>query len=157
MAHALSDHFVNDSLVKAKRLGNQKDPKPLPLGTKCLRYFVQPPSECAKLFRNWKGIFIVKEQLDENTYVVCREDDPRKKYIVHRTKLRPLGQAPEDQTCPKQEEDQLCPDLEPPTALQGATETVSATPLDTVGEAKRRSQRLKDKTTDFKKYFYVLK
>ena len=81
MARAISDNYERDQFVKMRRYAKfQGDYSPLKIGTRCLRFYKQPPGVCAKLFTHWKGIFIIKKQLDVDTYLVMLEDDGRRKY-----------------------------------------------------------------------------
>jgi len=94
MARAISENYMTEQAAKLhnfnKNEGSQTF-KQLKPGDKVLRYFNQPPGASAKFWRSWKGVFIVKEVIDKNTYVVASEDLPRKKFICHRHRLRRLG------------------------------------------------------------------
>ena len=150
MAHAIANTYEVDKNVKMRRAENQKDSnyKPLGIGTKVLRYFRQPPGTCAKLYRNWKGMFLIVEILDKNTYVIAREDDGRRKFIVHRENLRPIGAVNE---CAAQLSDPE-PSTDPNSGDGLVKNEEGLTP--SVDGTLRRSHRLKNKSTDFKRYFY---
>ena len=162
MAHALTEHFCNDRAVKAKRISATEDLKPLKPGTKVLRYFKQPPTECAKLFRNWKGGFEVKEQLDKDTYVICRSEDGRRKFIAHRETLRVIGDPMEEES--SKDHDETSPDAnstedgrredeeEPRREISG-----SCVPTGSQEENyMRRSKRLRGKMMDYSKFFSII-
>ena len=162
MAHALPEHFCNDRAVKAKRISATEDLKPLKPGTKVLRYFRQPPTECAKLFRNWKGGFEVKEQLDKDTYVICRSEDGRRKFIAHRETLRVVGDPMEEES--SKDHDETSPDAcstedkrredkeEPRREISG-----SCVPTGSQRETyTRRSARLRGKMKDYAKFFSIV-
>ena len=160
MAHALANHFKMDKGVKRRRAGDNQDPPSTILnpGTKVLRYFIQPPGECGKLFRNWKGTFEILERVDRHTYIVAREDDHRKKYIVHRDNLRPICAAQEelhdDEVVQKEQAAaEHGPPSEQPTRPKGQRPMEMDEPSQEV-DVVRRSLRLKNKSTNFKKYFY---
>ena len=94
MARAISDNYMTEQVAKLHKLNKtegSKPPEQLKPGDRVLRYFNQPPGASAKFWRSWKGIFIVKEVIDANTYLVTSEDLPRKKFICHRHRLRLLG------------------------------------------------------------------
>ena len=159
MAHALADHFRLDQEVKLRRTGNQEDSNEnlLTPGTKVLRYVKQPPGTCAKLFRNWKGIFDIVEKLDRHTYVIARTDDRRKKYIVHRSNLRPLGTVNKEidhQSHVQETETEKDPITEHSTESNGLDMAEQTDKPPKPVEEVRRSQRLKEKTVNFKQYFY---
>ena len=162
MAHALSQHFCKDRAVKTHRCTKREDLKPLKPGTKVLRYFNQPPTECAKLFRNWKGGFEIKEQLDKNTYVICRSEDGRRKFIVHCENLRVLGDPEEVELSPDQDElsspasttagkGRACEKARDPRhEIDGDCGTVESPKPEL-----RRSERLRKKLTDFTKFYGI--
>ena len=60
-----------------------------PVGTRVLVYF--PVTKESKLRSNWKGVYLINEQIDENTFIVHEKGQSRKKYIVDRARLRKLG------------------------------------------------------------------
>ena len=93
MARAICNHYIADQSIKAKRSvkSDEHESKPLKISTCVLRLYKQPLGACAKLFVNWKGIFIIRKQIDVDTYLISLENDGRKKFIVHRRHLRPVG------------------------------------------------------------------
>ena len=150
MAHALTNHYKVDKSIRLRRTTNQKDQASILLpGDLVLRYVVQPPTQCAKLYRSWKGMYVILEKLDVNTYIVARDDDKRKKFIVHRDRPRLIG--PHRKPCAgnnvleKKEELTKTHDIKsdvedaPRNTVEGQTET-------------RRSERLKKKAS-FKHFF----
>ena len=162
MAHALSQHFCKDKAVKTRRCTNAEDLQPLKPGTKVLRYFKQPPTECAKLFRNWKGGFEIKEQLDKNTYVICRSEDGRRKFIVHRENLRVVGDPTEAKS--SSDQDELSSTATNTEGSERADENArdSRQEIDDNGgviesspSKLRRSERLKKKLTDYTKFYSI--
>jgi len=158
MARAISDHYVTDQLVKTKRAAVEEDlDKSLQIGTRCLRLYKQPPGACAKLFTPWKGVFKVQKQIDVDTYLIALENDPRKKFIVHRRHLRPLGTY---YNAPIDAEKEIEADNvngEAQSATRDASRELSDPPKDESMESGlRRSERLKSKSTDFKEFFNSL-
>ena len=92
MALALIYHYKLDNSTRLRRTNNQKNQTSiLKPGDLVLRYVIQPPTECAKLYRSWIVIYVILEKLDVNAYTVAREDDKREKCIVHRDRLRLIG------------------------------------------------------------------
>ena len=75
---------------KRRKKDNQKSPIDLPSGQKVLMYFPQPVGS-SKLFQNWKNKYVVKKKLDNDTYLVTSENDPRKDFVVYRGRLKPIG------------------------------------------------------------------
>ena len=59
------------------------------IGDSVLVYF--PEGSGSKLVPNWKGIYRVKEILDQNTYIVSLEGNERKKHVVHRHRMRSIN------------------------------------------------------------------
>ena len=153
MARAISDHYITDQRIKAKRSVKLDDAQQnLKIGTRVLRLYKQPPGACAKLFVNWKGVFVIRKQVDVDTYLISLEDDGRKKFIVHRRHLRPIGTYDSSNECAKEELDPE-PNSEP-THSDDDEKEESITELESkkIPEL-RRSERLKTKTSNFKKYF----
>ena len=151
MAHALTNHYKLDKSIRLRRTNNQKDQTSiLKPGDLVLRYVIQPPMECAKLYRSWKGIYIILEKLDINTYIVAREDDKRKKFIVHRDRLRLIG-LPDVKTSTgsamlrKHEEIQKAPENKNNEDCQQE--------VDINRDQIRRSERLKKKVSNYKHFF----
>ena len=59
-------------------------------GTKVLIEFPQPPGESTKTYNAWKGIYVVVKQIDKNSYLVGHLEGTRRKFLVHRRRIRPL-------------------------------------------------------------------
>jgi len=158
MARAISDHYITDQLVKTKRTAVKEDQdKSLQIGTRCLRLYKQPPGTCAKLFTPWKGVFKIRKQIDVDTYLIALEDDPRKKFIVHRRHLRPLGTYYDAPTGAEKEIEAENVNGEAHSATREASREPSDPPTDESMESGlRRSERLKNKSTNFKQYFNSL-
>ena len=87
---AISSHYVNERDHK-KQL--ETDHNVLTVGTKVLMRAERPVGE-SKLYQSWKGIFTIKKQLDNDSYLVTSEDDNRKEYIVYRNRLKVLQDSP---------------------------------------------------------------
>ena len=149
MAHALTNHYRLDKSIRLRRTNNQKDqPSILKPGDLVLRYVVQPPMECAKLYRSWKGIYVILEKLDLNTYIVAREDDKRKKFIVHRDRLRLIGLPDKSSTGYAVSENHK-EIIEAPEENNEDDKQEHCTNKDQL----RRSERLMKKVTNFKEFF----
>jgi hypothetical protein len=124
------------------------DSTPLKPGTKCLIYTEMPPGKSSKLFTHWRGIYIIKKQLDVDTYVVTLVGDGRKEYIVYRPRIRPFysenaNNGPEnglENTSENPQEQEKVEGLPSPELL------LEQTP------GPRRSSRVA-KPVDYKKYF----
>ena len=95
MSKAISGQYTREELQKmSASLGNEAVKANVPIGTRVLVYF--PVTQESKLFSNWKGTFVIKEQLDKNTYTVVEESQRRKKYIVDRSRIRLLNTESDD-------------------------------------------------------------
>lgn len=91
MARLISDEFMAKEGRKLAEL-DRKAPKPetLEIGMKVLIHFPSLPK--SKLFARWKHLYVIKEKIDLNTYIVSEEGQSRKRYIVDRRRIRPLGE-----------------------------------------------------------------
>ena len=89
MTKLITDQFMAKEGHKLAEL-EKKAPKPdtLKLGQRVLVFFPSLPK--SKLFARWKHLYIIREQIDVNTYIVSEEGQSRKRYIVDRRRLRPL-------------------------------------------------------------------
>ena len=151
MSHALTNHYKLDKSIRLRRANNQKDQTSiLKPGDLVLRYVVQPPTECAKLYRSWKGIYVILEKLDVNTYIVAREDDKRRKFIVHRDRLRVIGS---DYKLPSPGSDVKNKVEEVPAPANEIKTPTNTTMVDSKIKENRRSERLKNNPTNFKHFF----
>ena len=90
MTRAICNQYIkeNDGKVSVSDLKSSTHNKQMNLGEIVLVYF--PEGSGSKLIPNWKGLYIIKEQLDKNTYAVCLQGNERKKFIVHKSRLRPV-------------------------------------------------------------------
>ena len=90
MTRAICNQYIkeNDGKVSISDLKSSDHTKKLNPGDLVLVYF--PEGSGSKLIPNWKGMYIIKEKLDKNTFAVCLQDNERKKFIVHKNRLRPL-------------------------------------------------------------------
>ena len=90
MTRAICTQYIkeNDGKVSVSDLKSSTHTKQMNQGDLVLVYF--PEGSGSKLIPNWKGIYKIKEQLDRNTYAVCLQDNERKKFIVHKSRLRPV-------------------------------------------------------------------
>ena len=88
MTKAIGSTYLQDEFTKV----SQPDGKPpdttfVPkLGDLVLVYF--PEGSGSKLIPNWKGVYKIKEKLDHNTFIVSLLGHERKKFIVHRHRIR---------------------------------------------------------------------
>ena len=94
MKQACVDRFVTEEEKKAALLGkdDRSQNRKIVIGQKCLVHFPQL-RQCSKLFSSWKGVYIVEDQLDKNSFVVADENQSKKKYIVHKNRLRLLEEG----------------------------------------------------------------
>jgi hypothetical protein len=95
MMKCVGDLYSHLSVEKSESLTLDS----LELGQEVLIYTEQPVGESAKFFQNWKGHFVIKKKVDHNVYIVHQINDPRKEYMVHRKRIRPLGVR--NETIPK--------------------------------------------------------
>lgn len=90
MTKAIGNQFFREEMAKVSQ-ENGKSPiktyQPV-VGDTVLVHF--PDGNDSKLIPNWKGVYKVKEQIDKNTFIVSLEGNERKKYIVHRSRIRNL-------------------------------------------------------------------
>ena len=91
MAHALTEHFCTDKAVKAKRISATEDLTSTLTGYKGSKILQTTTDGVCKVISYWNGGFEVKEQLDKDTYVICKSEDSRRKFIAHRETLRVIG------------------------------------------------------------------
>ena len=96
MQYIISDMYI---MEETKKLDGKSEGAPqLKPGQLVLVYFPLPAASAtsgkysAKLFRNWKGTFVVKKAIDRDTYIVYNKDQSRKELICHRSRLRPIGE-----------------------------------------------------------------
>ena len=77
MERAFSEQFVRREVTKMRSLGSQVATQPINIGARALIYF--PVQKESKLFSNWKGIYLVEDQIDANTFMVYEVGQARKK------------------------------------------------------------------------------
>ena len=149
---------MNDPSVRAKRSSNSDDQnESLKIDTRCLRMYKQPPGTCAKLYRTWKGIFVVRKVIDVDTYLISLEDDPRKKFIMHRKHLRPLGtHIDSSNRAVKEIEAENVSEETHFTTRDASGRSGDPVKIELEEPELRRSERLKEKSTDFKEFFNSL-
>ena len=103
MTRIISDRFCQVEAEKLGRLNEHpKNHEQLKVGQKVLVYF--PVNNCSKLFSSWKGVYIITEVLDLNSYVVTEIGQRCRKYIVGRNRIRTLGSPPENEKLIKEGE-----------------------------------------------------
>ena len=89
MTKAIGNQFCREESAKMSHLDGKSTNtyKPM-IGDTVLVHF--PEGNESKLIPNWKGMYRIKEKLDKNTYIVSLIGNERKKYIVHRLRIRSL-------------------------------------------------------------------
>ena len=100
MTKFLANIYKRDLMQKQQRYERLTDtfdgPSPknsqrtIPVHTKVLVSFPQPPGTSAKLYNQWKGIFIVIKQIDKNSYLIGPLEGKRRKFLVHRSRIREI-------------------------------------------------------------------
>ena len=60
-----------------------------PVGAHVLVQFPQAPGT-SKLMSNWKGIYIVNNQVDKNVYLVSHMEGQRRKMLIHKSRMKLL-------------------------------------------------------------------
>ena len=102
MSICLRELFKNDvlqkqrSYEKARNIYNKIAPEDdgnIPIGAHVLIHFPQAQGT-TKLMSNWRGTFLVLQQVDKNVYMVTHVDGQRRKMLIHKNRLRVL---PKDQ------------------------------------------------------------
>ena len=73
-----------------------------------LLHTFQPAGKCAKLYQNWRGLYRVWKKCDKNVYEIGLEGHARRRFIVHRNRLRLVErpskfQIPADQLSGKEQ------------------------------------------------------
>ena len=88
MTKAIGDRYLQDEFTKLSQTdGKLSNTTFVPkLGDLVLVYF--PEGSGSKLIPNWKGVYRIKEKLDQNTFTVSLLGHERKKFIVHRHRIR---------------------------------------------------------------------
>ena len=67
----------------------KSEENPLEIGTRVLYKGISPTG--SKISNDWLGQFVIIKRLDNDSYLVSPLDDSRKRYIVYRGLLKPLG------------------------------------------------------------------
>ena len=74
-----------DKLLKCYSKRKRKE---IQVGDLVLLYTFQPHGRCAKLYQNWRGLYRVWKKCDKNVYEIGLEGHARRRFIVHRNRLR---------------------------------------------------------------------
>ena len=98
MTKMLGELYINDVKMKTQRyqkLRRDYDKsfpdanKDLPIGAHVLIQFPQAPGT-SKLVSNWKGTYVIINQVDKNVYLVSHSEGQRRKMLVHKSRIRLL-------------------------------------------------------------------
>ena len=98
MTKMLGELYINDVETKTKRyekLRRDYDKsfpdadKDFPNGAHVLIQFPQAPGT-SKLVSNWKGTYVIINQVDKNVYRVSHSEGQRRKMLVHKSRIRLL-------------------------------------------------------------------
>ena len=98
MAKMLGDLYVNDvqqktqRYKKAQRIYDKSIPVTngdIPSGAHVLIQFPQAPGS-SKLANNWKGTYVIINQVDKNVYLVSHSEGQRRKMLVHKSRIKLL-------------------------------------------------------------------
>merc|ERR1711911_539832 len=94
----LGELYINDVETKTKRyqkLRRDYDKsfpdadKDFPNGAHVLIQFPQAPGS-SKLANNWKGTYVIINQVDKNVYLVSHSEGQRRKMLVHKSRIKLL-------------------------------------------------------------------
>lgn len=99
---ALAQLYLTEESRKAN---SHSDVVDLPVNTKVLMKTERKPGS-SKLFQSWKGPFVVKKKLDNDSYLISGDNDYRKGYIVYRGRLKVVGKLPNDEKIPSKVEEE---------------------------------------------------
>ena len=106
MAKSLRELFINDVKQKTERyqklrkVSDKSLPETsegIPNGAHVLIQFPQAPGT-SKLMSNWKGTYVVIQQVDKNVYLVSHVDGQRRKMLIHRSRIRVLPRHRKEDT-----------------------------------------------------------
>ena len=98
MTKMLGELYINDVKSKTeryKKLRRDYDKsfpdadKDFPNGARVLIQFQQAPGT-SKLVSNWKGTYVIINQVDKNVYLVSHSEGQRRKMLVHKSRIRLL-------------------------------------------------------------------
>ena len=98
MAKSLGTLYLNDVENKQRRYDKLRKSydksvpdieREFPNGAQVLIQFPQAPGT-SKLMSNWKGIYIVNNQVDKNVYIVSHIEGQRRKMLIHKSRMKLL-------------------------------------------------------------------
>ena len=98
MTKMLGQLYVNDVKNKTQRYEKLRKiydkslpetNRDIPIGAHVLIRFPQAPGT-SKLMSNWKGIYVINQQVDKNVYLVSHLEGQRRKMLVHKSRIRLL-------------------------------------------------------------------
>ena len=98
MTKMLGQLYVNDVENKTRRYEKLRKiydkslpetNRDIPIGAHVLIRFPQAPGT-SKLMSNWKGIYVINQQVDKNVYLVSHLEGQRRKMLVHKSRIRLL-------------------------------------------------------------------
>jgi len=104
---ALGQLYLTEETRKANSHSDSID---LPVGQKVLMKTERKPGS-SKLFQSWKGPFVVKKKLDNDSYLICGDNDYRKGYIVYRGRLKVVGKLPDHDKVPPEVQEEKEKDM----------------------------------------------
>ena len=97
MKRAIIDAYVDEETRKMLVSdAAQKSAQNLEIGDRCLIYF--PQTQQSKLYSNWKGVYVIQERIDRNSFIVAESEQLRKKYLVDRSRIRILDTTLQQET-----------------------------------------------------------
>ena len=125
MRHIIAQQYVTEETRKSATKMDTVQAQNLTIGDKCLIYF--PNTNESKLFTPWKGIYEIVEKLDRNVFVVRELEQTRKKYIVHRARIRKLEDpvGSNENTAVSQPSVEKCQDSDVDSAVDVENEPVN--------------------------------
>jgi len=74
---------------------DKDDPDGLEPGTNILLKTITPPGVSKKLYSPWKGGYTIRKRCDKYTYIITPVEAPRRRFLVHRDRIRVLHQIQE--------------------------------------------------------------
>ena len=89
MCAALSK-LVSKQAVASTEIPDDTDSNGIDTGTEVLLKTMIPPGVSAKLYTPWKRGFVVRKRCDKYTYIVTPIEAPRRRFLVHRNRIRIL-------------------------------------------------------------------
>ena len=98
MTKMLGQLYVNDVKNKTQRYEKLRKiydkslpeaNRDIPIGAHVLIQFPQAPGT-SKLMSNWKGIYVINQQVDKNVYLVSHLEGQRRKMLVHKSRIKLL-------------------------------------------------------------------